>query len=510
MASGRHAHWLAGAALITVVLTVYLNALPNEFVWDDQSLIVRNPHVQSLRHLPKLFNSHLFEAAGSPSLSYRPLQALTYAIDHAIWGLRPFGYHLTNILLHALCTLMVYALLNLLHANKRTAFVAALIFGVHPVHTEAVTYVSGRADPLMGLFFLAAFSCFVLLRQQRCRHRALCLTGLGVGFCLAVFSKEYGLVLAPAMLLYDFTHRPNRQPAPRPHIVHPYLVVGAVLALYLCARGQVKFPTREMALSSAALPALVSRLLTFPKSLVEYVGLLVAPVRLHMQRVAPPVERFDQAAVLAPLILTALFVWGIARTYRTRKDVAFWLAWFLLMLLPVSDTFVPLNASMAEHWLYIPCIGFIAAGAIFVSKLSARGGAVRRGLVTAACGCAVLLLGARTIARNRDWRDTVSIWSHTARYADTSHIHGNLAVLYWDRGETDRAESELKRAIALQQNYPEAHYNLGRIHMSRGEWWRAEQEFRKALLYRPTYRNARICLERIEGKGVRDSERQHE
>jgi tetratricopeptide (TPR) repeat protein len=296
------------------------------------------------------------------------------------------------------------------------------------------------------------------------------------------------------MLLFDTIRAPERHDFARSRSVRPYLVVAAVLVLYLGARSQATFPADQMALSSAPPPPLVSRLLTFPQSLVEYVVLLVAPVHLHMQRVAPPLQHYVQADVLAPLALVVLSVWWIVRLLRARNRIGFWLAWFLLLLLPVSDTVLPLNATMAEHWLYVPSVGFIAAGVLLAAGPLKRCSTAWRRSGTAVLACYVLLLGMRTIARNRDWRDNLSIWSHTARYADTSHIHGNLAVLYWGQGNIARAEAELRRALALQENYPEAHYNLGRIHMSRGEYRQAEHEFRKALQYRPNYRNAQRWL----------------
>ncbi|MBN1669483.1 MAG: tetratricopeptide repeat protein [Kiritimatiellae bacterium] len=499
----RNAHLSAVVAIAAAVFAVYINALWNGLVWDDEALIANNPHIRSWKNVPLLFSSQLFAGSGKISRSYRPLQALTYMADHSVWGLNPVGYHLTNMMLHAICAVLVYAVMILILNERRVAFVTGLIFGIHPVHTEAVTYVAGRADPLMGSFFLAGLCLFILFRTRQAGWGWAHLLGLALAYGLGLLSKEYGAFLVLVMLLYDAYHRPRHGLL---RVGLPYLIAGAVFAGYMWLRAGVDFPVSEMALSSAVPPPLWERILNFPKALAVYMGLLLVPMHLYMQRGLSPVEGLADICLIGALVVAALLVYAIVRTYRNRRHVSFGLAWFLLMLLPLSDTVYPLNAGMAEHWLFVPSIGFIAAAVGLVTNRREVRGLAGIRLCLGGRAALVLLagftlfLGVRTIVRNRDWKDNFTIWSRTAEHVNTSAIHGNLAVAYWEGGNTGKAIEELQYAIELQENYPEAHYNLGYIYAAQGKRELAEAEFRLALRYRPSYEKARKRLAEIGGQ----------
>jgi len=492
-------HLLAAGLLIVAVTLVYLNCLTNEFVWDDKFLIEKNSYIQSWQNLPTVFTSHLFEASGSPSMSYRPLQSLTYILDYSIWGLNPVGYHLTNIIFHLFCTVILYASLNLLLHNNHMALVSALLFGIHPIHTEAVTYVAGRADPLMGTFFLSGFCMFILFRTRQGRQGWLFLVGFVLMFVLSILSKAYGAFLILALLLYDVYHRPDQDIA---KIILPYLLVTLVIAGYVWVRGNIDFPVAQMELSSASPPPFTDRILTFPKVLAVYMGLLIMPLHLQMQR-AMPLSRvpFD-IYIIGAFGILFLLIYAIVRTYKRQKMVSFGLGWFLLMIFPLSDTIYPLNASMAEHWLFIPSIGFITAAVAFVWNMTGKEWSVRthvfdRRLRLLLFSVFIIFFGARTVMRNRDWKDEFTIWSQTAAYPTNASVHGNLAVAYWRKGNVDRAIEELRHAIRLQNNYPEAHYNLGYIYMSQGKQQLAKKEFQEAIRYRPDYKKALMKLREL-------------
>ena len=179
--------------IVAAVVVVYLNSFQNTFLWDDRYLIVENPRIKTWSRVPELFSSDLFPQ-GVLSRYYRPVQAVTYVLDYQVWGLDPLGFHLTNTALHAGVALSLYWFGVLLLANAPAALMGALLFAVHPIHTEAVTYIAGRSDPLAGLFTLLSLIGF--LRQRGRPFGAWGLASLAA-FAFALLAREaaMGMIL---------------------------------------------------------------------------------------------------------------------------------------------------------------------------------------------------------------------------------------------------------------------------------------------------------------------------
>ncbi|GAF76422.1 unnamed protein product, partial [marine sediment metagenome] len=145
---------LAIVLIIILGFVVYSNSLNGKFIWDDEYLIKNNVYIRSFSYLPKIFSEDIGTGAEKKYYFYRPLQMITYMIDYSLWKLNVRGYHLTNTLLHILAALTIYWLINILFGDRPLSLFASLFFVAHPIHTEAVAYISGRADPLALLFML--------------------------------------------------------------------------------------------------------------------------------------------------------------------------------------------------------------------------------------------------------------------------------------------------------------------------------------------------------------------
>ena len=149
--------------IVLIGLAVYSNSLKGQFLWDDEGLIQYNPHIKNWGYLSKIFISNLRAGAGDSTNFYRPVQVFTYLIDYSLWKLNVIGYHMTNVLLHILVALSIYWLIQILFGDRILSLLTALFFVVHPIHTEAITYISGRADPLAALFILL---CFIFYKKN--------------------------------------------------------------------------------------------------------------------------------------------------------------------------------------------------------------------------------------------------------------------------------------------------------------------------------------------------------
>jgi tetratricopeptide (TPR) repeat protein len=448
----------------------YANALRNGFVWDDHNLVIGNPLIKSVAELGSLLTSPL----QANSEYFRPVQAVTFLVDYQVFGSTPGGFHLTSILIHAAVGVLFYLFAARLFDDGFAALCAALLFVVHPVHTEAVTYVSGRSDPLGALFLLAALWWF--LEPSRL------LLSL-VAFLLALLSRETTMGLLPLLVLVDVADARRRNEALHGtwgrRIARRYLPYVGLLGLYLVMRWLVVGGS-EVTPQTAELP-LATRLLTMTKVVLQYVGLLVFPRHLHMERNTVPSTSPLDPAVLGSIAVLALAAWALVRWRRAVWPLAFGCAWFALGLLPVANL-VPLSTFMAEHWLYVPSMGVFIAAGWGLGRLAARAG---RPAAIAVVGLLVLAYGARTIARNRDWRDERSIFEATLRFApESARVHTNLGRVHWEARDYPRARQEFDRAIELAPSSwqtADAHNFRGILYQQEGRHQEAIAEFGRAI-----------------------------
>ncbi|UCH12272.1 MAG: phospholipid carrier-dependent glycosyltransferase, partial [Candidatus Omnitrophota bacterium] len=188
-------------AIILILLAsiiVYINSLFNPFIWDDSALVRDNFLIKDWRHTRKLFTTDLYYSK-SRSNFYRPLQSLSYMLDYSLWRLKPFGYRLTNIILHSTVAILAYLLFLLVSKQKGVSLIGALFFVIHPIHTEAVVYISGRADSLMGIFLLSSFILFTKhMHQDGPKGQRLYFSSLAC-FALSLLCKEPALIFPFAL-----------------------------------------------------------------------------------------------------------------------------------------------------------------------------------------------------------------------------------------------------------------------------------------------------------------------
>jgi len=506
----RAARWPV-ALIVAATVVVYLNSFQNAFLWDDLYLIVDNPQIKQWRRLPELFSSDLFPRV-MLSHYYRPLQAVTYLFDYQLWGLQPLGFHLTSTLVHAGTAVLFYWLVSALLADTRAALIAALLFAVHPVHTEAVTYISGRSDPLGAFFMLTSLLCFLRARQAPSFrwHSAAALA-----FLLALLAREAAVVLVGLMLLIAFT-LPRTDEVERGkrwiNLLLTSLSYGAALlaygALRVAAIGTASIPTET------AQTPLAVRLLTMLQVVVQYLALLLVPVNLHMEREVTPAGSVFDPLVLGAAVLVAgtLAVAWVCR--RRAWPVTFGLAWFVVALIPVSNV-VPLATYMAEHWLYVPSMGLFLVVGWGLSQLAERGW---QQPVAAGVVVGLAAYGGLTVRRNADWRDGVTLYEATVRLAPQSaRAWSNLGHSYQERGELQRATEAYQHALRLTTATPDAlathgtriapdpsvasHQRalVGNIYREQQHFDDALREFRAALAFDPAnvsaYNNLALTLE---------------
>ena len=457
--------------LLAVALGLYWNTLGHEFVHDDLTLIQQNRTVTELRWGDIL--SHRV---------YRPVRTLTYALNYWAGGLDPAGYHLFNLLLHALNSILVYWLFRAVTGRRTLAVAGALIFAAHPVQTAAVAYVSGRKDLLAAFFILAGCLSFLSYRDSgRRRYLLLCLACLVVG----VLAKELVIVLPALLLLLDLCRTDRSGGTVREPVavrifralVRSRLAYALGFVLAAASLGYALFLSPASRMEGLWGGSLATHAGTCFKLFSHYLALAVFPHPLiadYTGDVFPLSPGFADAPTLLAVVLLAAFVVAAVRIYPSRPLVSLGMGWFLAALVPVLQI-LPFHELAADHFLYVPLIGASLLGGVAVDYVSRE-----RGYRELAVGVLALVLAGfslRTVGRNRDWADVETLWRATLAEAPGSYrAHTNLGVAYM-REQPDVALKHTLRALELNPGRALEWSNLGVLYAQLAERARVRKEY---------------------------------
>lgn len=462
---------LLAAALACVA---YLNALDNPFVYDDHDTVVGN------RSLADLSNIR-FILVYTP---FRPLVNASYAVDRWLWDYRPFGYHLTNVALHALAVVLLYWwILRILSDTSPSvdarvpAFAGAALFAVHPIESETVAYVSGRSEVMSAVWFIASL---LLARSGIISGRiapAVFATVCGV---LSLASKETALALPVVFVAYDWLLRPGADDGRFKRLWAfsiPVLAVAAIGGAY-----------RFLSIPGAVDGVMAAILNAFTQAIViwRYVGLLVWPfgqsIMHSVHRVTSLADPLAWVAIGALALLCAL-AFSVRRSHSV---ITLGIVWFLAVLAP-SSSFLPLREGMAEHRVYLASVGLFMTVAVLVQRCttSAR---VRAYYPRFAIAVVVSLLCGLTVMRNRVWADPVALWSEATLHAEGMwEPHYALADSLREAGQCAAAVPEYRKVVAIRPTHRDGHTNLGICLAQVGQLDEAEREFRLALTIDPSF-----------------------
>ncbi len=493
------AHRPAAAVLLFVVIgwLCYYPSLDGQFLWDDAFLIQNSQAIRSPALAGEVFRHYLNFESTAPF--YRPVQNLSFIADYLLWEFEPYGYRLTNLLLHVANAGLLFLLLRRVlpklwpapaatpaagRVTAPTAILAlllAVVWLVHPVHSAAVAYISGRADSLAMLFALLAWLAWergdAALARRASPLVAPAWFGCGaVALTLAFCSKEIATIWLPIFGLYLLLACPA---APVRRRVLTFLCALAVLGGYALLRHLPAVPADAFV---PAPPPMPPRLILMGRSLGDYAGLLLFPARLYMERqvfadygkVATAGEQWGYHAMLLIGLLTlGGLIAGVRSRLPGQRLRQFGAGWFLLAWLPVSNLWV-LNASVAEHWLYVPSVGFflfLAGVAAAVPALSWSHRLPR--LVWQGAPVALLafltLLGVRTNIRSADWFDDVTLYRQTlAAGAHSPRLRMMLALAQQRRGQMAESEAALRGLAAEFPNYGLLQVNLASLLLRTG------------------------------------------
>jgi tetratricopeptide (TPR) repeat protein len=464
--------------LFALATGVYLNALGNGFVSDDNYQLLHNPLVRDWSRLPDIFGHGVWWgfAQGSAANYYRPVQMLVYLGIHSVFGFNAAMFHLLMVLIHAANTLLVFRIARRLLKTRDGALAAAALFAVHPIHDEAVVWIAALPDLLLTLIVLSAFLLFLRWNATPRGCRIAVLAGL---FLVALLTKETGIMLLPLLVAYDFVS------AWKSRAFYAWLFVVSAVAFGLYGVLRIH-ALGGIAPASGRFYDLhgLGFLLTVVVTLGQYLQALLLPLNLCFFHTFTATTSITPRAILS-LIAVLAVVAAILRLRRPQPVAAYGLLWVLLTLLPALNVNGIGESVFAERYLYLPSVGFVLAAALAWESLKVQSVAWA-GLVAIVAASSYEI-----VARNADWHDDIRLYTVTARQSPgAAAVEGYLGLSYYARGEWDQALQHDVAAMKLQPDRAVYHLNLGNVYAQTQRQNDAEEEFRQAIALQPDYAEA--------------------
>ena len=471
--------WFAALVILAAGLGVYANGLEGPFVFDDHYSIVESPNVRSLLPLTEALSA----PAGSVA-SGRPLVALSLALNHAAGGLEVFGYHLVNVVAHVLTALLLFALLarglartRLAEEATTLAGLAALLWVVHPLNTDALNQVVSRSEVFAAFFVLATLYAFERSCESGARGR-WSLAAVLAGAC-AMASKEIAVALPLAVLFYDRTLVSGSFAAAlraRRGLYGGLAVTWVVLALAI-ASGD-----RGVTVGFGQQVSSLDYLRTQAGGIPHYLRLAVFPRGLALDYSGWPFVTSWGPALLPGFFVLLLFA-GSLELARRRRPEAVPALLFFAVLAP-SSSFIPLAGErLAEHRMYLP-LACLASLAVPVAWCGLRR-ALAPAVATALLALLALPLAWGTVQRNALYQDVEALWRDVlSQQPDNGRAHDQLAALLASEGRYPEALEHGREAVRLAPELNTAAYNLGTILMRMGRFREALPQFEAAEPFR--------------------------
>jgi tetratricopeptide (TPR) repeat protein len=500
--------------VILLALIAYSNTYNSSFHFDDGVVIINNPIIKDLsnftspseaRDYKGHFEYHTFKR--------RYIGYLTFALNYRLHGLDVYGYHVVNLLIHIITSCLLYFLVlfsfrtpllsvsSLQRYAGSIALFTALIFSVHPVQTQAVTYIWQRITSLSALFYLLSLVLYIRARLSPgfYAHPLVYILSI-ISAVLAMKSKEIAFMLPLSILLYEFMFfKDEKDIKKRVMYLIPPLLTMLIIPITLVGTDR---PLGELIGDVSAVTQAhteLSRgeyLLTEFRVIITYIRLMFLPVGQNLDYDYPVYRTlWNPGVALSAVFLAAMIGAGlfVLKRYKDREPgvrlIAFGILWFFLNLV-LESSVIPLSNVIYEHRLYLPSAGLIllVVTAFYIGtdrlKCNARA-------MAAVLSAVVVILGSAAYARNRVWMDEISLWQDVVNkspYKVNGHI--NLGNAYLANDDNDRAMAHYQTALKLDKDAPDAHYNLGLAYQSQGLIDRAITHYRITLRHVPAYSEA--------------------
>jgi len=497
-------HIIAIILILALGLIAYGNTLKNGFVFDDIEAVKDNAFITSFDNLRHFFDSDYYLASGETS--WRVAVTLSFFIDYQLWNFRPFGFHLTNLVFHLLNGVLFYIfliyLIPLIDKNiseNRLDYIqlpllAALLFISHPIQSEAVNAIGFRHEVMYSFFFLASIIFYLKAKLLSPKKRTALYSFSLLCYFLAMTSKETAIVLPIAIILIEvFSYMKDKTKK----LIHRenLLFFGGyfiVLGIYVWIRFfWLVLPEEKVKTIFYEAPFMGGNFgvwfLTTSEIFASYIRLFLLPVNLSAEYMISACYSILDPLALASFLILVAFLVIIFQSVRRFPIIAFSGFWIFIPLIAVSNI-IPLHHPMAERYLYLSTAGFSLMLAYGLNTLFSFSD--KRWLKLACKSLAIIIIvtllflySAKTITRNKTWRDEKTFWAtivnkpgpHLAR------AHTSMGVVFMKEEKLDKAVESFEKSLDSDPSYYQAYNNLGLVYYKRGDYDKAIENYQKII-----------------------------
>jgi len=511
----QHQFFLAIVFVGAMAALVYLNTLANPFIWTEEEMIIGSDVHKNLANLPRFFMTQYWLEEDPMIMAniYRPIRAITFTIEYALWGLNPLPYHVFNIILHAATSIVIFILFKKISKSFFIGLVTALFFAVHPLHVETITWICSRDEIMCTLFPLIAWWFFT----KRLAHSMQGTKYLGwemLFFTLGLLSREMAMVFPILLVVYVISFYKKRQWKNGLMATLPYWVVTFFYTLYRFGFWWTNLAQTKIN-PSVNIP-LFNHFLLIIKTVGHYIWLLIAPIRLAADHYFPVHVTMADLGVFSGLIILAVCAFLTVYFYKKGlKKLFFGLVFMILAFLPAANILILEGRPFGEQRAYLPSIGFCFLLAILFKKIFSK----KKGLALILLALLIGFYSSKTWIYNYDWQSPLKLWTRSLEISPNKiRARNNLVYAYSQAGQTDKMISQLEvitgilakhrkqdvknveilldlsgQPLQVQGgpvvnvlNYEsQVHQQLGVLYKNQGDYKKALYQFNLAILYNP-------------------------
>jgi protein O-mannosyl-transferase len=519
-----------------LAFAVFSNSLLNDFVYDDEGQVLGNHWIKSSKYIPEIFSRGVWEFKKDATTTnyYRPMMHIIYMLNYHLFGLKPWGFHLMNILFHAGVSVLVLLIgVRLMKEDQPSfslsllspPFIAAVLFATHPIHTEAVTWIAALPELMFAFFCLLSFYLYSKTGTDGAYRYLFSL----LFFAVALLSKETAVIFPVVLIVYDVVFK-------KVHVrsldhLKRYIPYFLVVGLYLIVRYYVLkgiAPHSQMRLTT------VGYLINIFPLFTGYLLKLLLPVNLTAAHAQYPISSlFDVKGILS-LSATVVFIVLSFMAYKKNRLIFFGLVLMVVPLLPalympgISFHFGDGNRYLlpfSERYLYLPSFGFVMVASLLMAGTMRN----RQKELVIALSLLTVLYAAGTIKRNFVWKDNYTLWTDAvkkspntplthimvgiaydrrgmmddavkeyqyvlSRNPDNAEAFHNMGIAYAKKGMTDTAVEYYLKALKLRPDFYETYFNLGDAYLKQGMLDKAVEQYQQAIQLRPEFAEAYVNL----------------
>jgi protein O-mannosyl-transferase len=486
------------ATVFVMGLIPYLNTMVFGFAYDDGQQIVTNPYLRSFHYLKQILTTPVwsFKYANIPTNYYRPLMSLQYLLIYQAYGPLAYIFHLANVVMNAAVVVLLFAVTRRLFNSTQIAFVTAILFAVHPIHTESVAWVADIPDLQLAAFLLLAFWFFLNLgdseRPAWWNYVAMCFF-----FVLAIFSKEPAVAFPAIATFYEHFCRPDRERTSWSQKFKRYAPLWLMTVIYLATRTlllgglvptmrRANLPWRATILSSLAL-------------FNEYMNKLVWAGRSALFDTFHPSVSVADSHVLCGAAWALLFCAFAIYFWRRNPTLVMAAAWIVAILSPALNARWLATNVFAERYLYVPSMGFcwiVGCGvvAIWNSSSVSKSKAIRISLA-GAFAVLIAVLAVQTALRDRDWRSDLTLFTAAvARNPQDPDLRANLGLVLWLGHQKEAARREWEIGLGLNRDNLWTINNLAMANVEEEKYAEAIPLARRAVELRTAFSYGHLNL----------------